>query len=77
MQLRRPYVLRHRVTGAIKHSSAVSGEEGGLWEMLLTDGSPEANRLAAMEEASHGTGSGKKQQGKKAGRKQSAKPKRV
>ena len=52
MQPRRPYVLRHRITGAIKHSSAVSGEEGGLWEMLLTDGSPEANRLAGMEEAS-------------------------
>jgi hypothetical protein len=52
MQLRRPYVLRHRITGAIKHSFAVSGEEGGLWEMLLTDGSPEANRLASMEESS-------------------------
>ena len=52
MQLRRPYILRHRITGAIKHSSAVSGEESGLWEMLLTDGSPEANRLAGMEESS-------------------------
>lgn len=69
MQLRRPFVLRHRVTGAIKHSSAVSGEEGGLWEMLLTDGSPEANRLAAMEEASRPVGGNKKQKGAKAGRK--------
>ena len=69
MQPRRPFVLRHRITGAIKHSSAVSGEEGGLWEMLLTDGSPEANRLASMEEASRGIRDGKKQRGAKAGRK--------
>ena len=68
MQLRRPFVLRHRITGAIKHSSAVSGEEGGLWEMLLTDGSPEANRLAAVEEASHGVGGEKKKRTKQTGR---------
>ena len=69
MQLRRPFVLRHRITGAIKHTAAISFEDGGLWEMLLTDGSREADRLASMEEASGETRSGKKQQGKKAGRK--------
>ena len=68
MQPRRSYVLRHRITGAIKHSSAVSGEEGGLWEMLLTDGSPEANRLASMEETSPRVRSGKKQRGRQIGR---------
>ena len=52
MQLRRPFVLRHRITGALKLTPAASIEDGGLWEMLLTDGSPEANRLAAMEESS-------------------------
>ena len=47
----------------------MSGEEGGLWEMLLTDGSPETNRLASMEEASRGIRGGKKQRGTKASRK--------
>jgi hypothetical protein len=53
MQLRRPFVLRHRITGAIKLTPAASYEDGGLWEMLLTDGSREADRLARMEEAGH------------------------
>ena len=69
MQPRRPFVLRHRITGAIKHSSAVSGEEGGLWEMLLSDGSPEANRLARMEEASQQDRKERKRPSRKAGRK--------
>jgi hypothetical protein len=69
MQPRRPFVLRHRITGAIKHSSAVSGEEGGLWEMLLTDGSPEANRLASMEESSPKVRNARKEQNRTAGRK--------
>jgi hypothetical protein len=68
MQLRRPFVLRHRITGAIKLTPAASYEDGGLWEMLLTDGSREADRLASMEESSPRVRSGKKQRGRQIGR---------
>lgn len=49
MQLRRPFVLRHRITGALKHTTGLSDEEAGLWEVLLTDDSPQANQRAVME----------------------------
>lgn len=39
---RRPFVLRHRITGQIKHTTSLSTEDGGMWEVLLTDGSPQA-----------------------------------
>ena len=65
MQLRRPFVLRHRITGTIKHTSGLSDEEAGLWEVLLTDGSPEASQRAVMEEAGLGIrGSGGQQRRK-------------
>ena len=69
MQLRRPFVLRHRITGAIKLTPAASYEDGGLWEMLLTDGSREADRLASMEESSPRVRNARKEQNRTAGRK--------
>ena len=60
MELRRPFVLRHKITGALKHTTGLSAEEAGLWEVMLTDGTPAARRAVEMEEASRRVPTGRK-----------------